>query len=393
MERGWRSRVYDTLEEGETGSWARGCAEVFLIAVITGSVAAVALETVQSLLSSYAALFAAVEVGVVAVLTVEYLLRIWVAPERDPGCQSDPWRARLRYAVSAFGIIDLLAIVPFYANLLLPLRPDWLRVLRLLRLLKLGRYAPGLSLFVAVIRAESRPLFAALLVMAVLLVLESGVMFVIEREAQPHVFASIPQTMWWAIVTMATVGYGDIAPITPLGKVFGGFVMILGIAMFAVPAGILATGFATEIRRRDFVVTWHTVAKVPLFSGLDASRIAEIAGLLKREVVPAHYVVVRRGEPADAMFFIMSGEVEVDVQPHPVRLGRGQYFGEIALLRDTVRTATVTSVSECQLLALDAADFRRLLEAHPDLKASVMEVAERRMPGSQSGAGVAKSPA
>ncbi len=187
--------------------------------------------------------------------------------------------------------------------------------------------------------------------------------------------------MWWAIVTMATVGYGDVTPVTPMGKLFGGVVMIVGIAMFAVPAGILATGFAAEIRKRDFVVTWHTVAKMPLFAGLEATRIAEITNLLKRQIVPAHYVIVSRGEPADAMFFIMEGEVEVDVQPHPVRLGKGQYFGEIALLRDTVRTATVTAVKECQLLALDAADFRRLLEGHPELKASITAVAEKRLAG------------
>ena len=379
MAGGWRSKIYDALEESETGSWARSCVKFFLLVVIMASVTAVALETVEPLSFSSAALFAAIEAGAVAVFTIDYALRLWLAPERDPAGAAEPWRARLRYAGSAFGIIDLLAVLPFYADLLLSVHPDWLRILRLLRLLKVSRYAPGLSLFVAVIRNESRPLFAALLVMAVLLVVESGIMFVIERGAQPQVFASIPHTMWWAIVTMATVGYGDIAPVTVLGKMFGGIVMILGIAMFAVPAGILATGFAAEIRRRDFVVTWHTVAKVPLFAGLDASRIAEIAGLLKREVVPAHYVVVRRGEPADAMFFIMSGEVEVDVQPHPVRLGRGLYFGEIALLHDTVRTATVTTVSESQLLALEVADFRRLLEAHPDLKAAIMEVADRRI--------------
>jgi voltage-gated potassium channel len=204
-------------------------------------------------------------------------------------------------------------------------------------------------------------------------------MFMIERRAQPEAFASIPHTMWWAIVTMATVGYGDVVPHTPLGRMFGGVVMVFGIVMFAVPAGILATGFATEIRKRDFVVTWHTVAKMPLFAGLDATRIAEIASLLKPQIVPAHYVVVRRGEPADAMFFIMSGEVEVDVQPYAVRLGRGQYFGEIALLRDTVRSATVTSLKECHLLALDAADFRRLLDAHPELRAAITKVAEQRI--------------
>ncbi len=374
-----RPRFYDALGESGSRSWARGAVKVFFIVVITGSVAAATLETLKSLISAYASLFAAAEVGAVTALTVEYLLRLWVAPEHESTGSAAPWRARLHYAVSAYGIIDLLAILPFYADLFLPIHPDALRILRLLRLLKLARYAPGLPLFVAVIRNEIRPLFAAFLVMAVLLVVESGVMFVIERDAQPKAFASIPHTMWWAVVTMATVGYGDVTPSTPLGKMFGGVVMIVGIAMFAVPAGILATGFSNEIRKRDFVVSWQTVAKVPLFAGLEASRIAGIAALLKPQIVPAHYVVVRRGEPADAMFFIMSGEVEVDVQPDPVRLGKGQYFGEIALLRDTVRTASVTAIKECQLLALDVADFRRLLEAHPELKAAILQVAERRL--------------
>jgi voltage-gated potassium channel len=204
-------------------------------------------------------------------------------------------------------------------------------------------------------------------------------MYVLEREAQPKIFASIPHAMWWAIVTIATVGYGDIFPVTPVGRLFGGVVMVIGIAVFAVPAGILATGFASEIRKRDFVVTWQTVANVPLFVGLDAARIAEIARLLKRQVVPAQFAVVRRGDPADAMFFIMAGEVQVDIAPTAVRLGRGQYFGEIALIRDTVRTATVTTLTECQLLSLDVADFRRLLDNNPSLKATITRTAEERL--------------
>jgi voltage-gated potassium channel len=155
--------------------------------------------------------------------------------------------------------------------------------------------------------------------------------------------------------------------------------MVIGIALFAVPAGILATGFANEIRKRDFVVTWQTVANVPIFAGLDAARIAEIARLLKRQVVPAQFVVVRRGDPADAMFFIMAGEVQVDIAPTPVRLAKGQYFGEIGLIRDTMRTATVTTLTECQLLSLDVADFRRLLENNPGLKAAITRTAEERL--------------
>jgi voltage-gated potassium channel len=374
-----RSSVGKALGVADGFSTAKITVKVLLIGVIAASVTAVALETVASLADHHRVLLAAIEIAAVAVFTVEYVLRLWVAPEGSLAETTDPWLVRVRYAVSAFGLIDLLAVLPVYVNLLLPIHPDWLRVLRLLRLVKIARYAPGLPLFVAVIRNESRPLLATLIVMVVLLVLESSIMFALERDAQPEVFASIPHAMWWAIVTMATVGYGDVAPITALGKAFAGLVMIIGIAMFAVPAGILATGFAMEIRKRDFVVTWQTVAKVPLFVDLDAARIAEIAQLLKREVVPPKYAVVRRGEQADAMFFIMAGEVEVDVHPGPRRLGRGQFFGEIGLLSDMVRTATVTTVTECELLALDVADFRRLLNAHPDLRAAITNVAQQRL--------------
>ena len=325
-----------------------------------------------------------------AVMAVEYALRLWAAPEREAIGTREPWRARLHYATSFVGLVDLFAVLPALVAAVVPIPTDALRLLRVLRLLKLARYTPALPLFAAVIRNESRALLATLLVVVILLVLEASIMYVLEREAQPKVFASIPHAMWWAIVTIATVGYGDMFPITPVGKIFGGMVMVIGIAVFAVPAGILATGFASEIRKRDFVVTWQTVANVPLFAGLDAARIAEIARLLKRQVVPAQFAVVRRGDPADAMFFIMAGEVQVDITPTPVRLGRGQYFGEIALIRDTVRTATVTTLAECQLLSLDVADFRRLLENNPSLKATITRTAEERL-GALTGAAAAES--
>lgn len=210
-------------------------------------------------------------------------------------------------------------------------------------------------------------------------VLVSAIIFALEHEAQPDVFSSLPQAMWWAIVTMATVGYGDIVPATAAGRVFGGLVMVLGIASVAVPAGILATGFAAELRKRRSMISWQLVAKLPLFAHLEASRIAAIARLLKLDVVPPRYTIVLRGEPGDAMFFIVSGEVEVHVQPHPIRLGPGQYFGEIALLREVPRTATITSVTECELLVLSAADFRRLLEEYPAMKESIRDLAERRV--------------
>lgn len=376
----WRSRVARLLEEEGPRTSQAAAVRATVIAAVVGSAAAVVLETVPRLAARYGALFAAVELAALGAFAAEYGLRLWVAPLRV-GADPTPWRARLGYAASAAGLVDLLAVLPALLALLPGVGRDALRVLLLLRLLKLGRYASALALVATVVRNERRTLLAALMVMLVVLVLASAVMFALERGAQPEVFASIPHAMWWAIVTMATVGYGDMAPVTPAGRVFGGVVMILGIAMFAVPAGILATGFAQEIRRRDLVVTWQTVARVPLFAGLDAASIAEIARLLRRQLVPARYAIVRRGEPAEAMFFVVAGEVEVDLAPHPRRLGPGQYFGEIALLHDTVRTATVTAVTECELLVLDVADFRRLLDAHPGIRAALSEVARRRLAG------------
>jgi voltage-gated potassium channel len=377
--RTWRARFDWVLGPAETPRWAQWLVSSALIGLILLSACAIMVETLDQVAERLGWLLRLIEAVTVAVMVVEYLLRLWAAPEREASGGQEPWAARLRYATSFVGIVDLLAALPGLLALVVPIPVDLLRLLRLLRLLKLARYTPALSLFAAVIRNEGRSLLATLLVVAVMIVLESAVMYVLEREAQPKVFASIPHAMWWAIVTIATVGYGDMFPVTPAGKVFGGAVMVIGIALFAVPAGILATGFASEIRKRDFVVTWQTVANVPLFAGLDGARIAEIARLLKRQVVPAQFVVVRRGDPADAMFLIMAGEVQVDIAPIPVRLGRGQYFGEIALVRDTMRTATVTTLTECQLLSLDVADFRRLLESNPGLKATITRTAEERL--------------
>jgi voltage-gated potassium channel len=383
MQETWRSWVYDCLAEHELRSRARATVTGTLIALVIVAVACAALGTLPDLDPLHRQFLRTCGRLTWLLFSIEYLCRIWIAPEGDPQGSKMPWSVRRRYLVSFIGVIDLLVILPQWLGLVFPVDADIVNLGLLLSLLKAGRYAPALPLVAAVFRNEGRSLLAGLMVMMVLLVLVSGVMFTLEHAAQPAIYVSIPHTMWWAIVTMATVGYGDMVPVTPLGKVFGGFTMLLGIAMFAVPAGILATGFATEIRKRDFVVTWHTVAKVPLFASLDAARIAGIAQLLKTQIVPERQVVVRRGEPADSMFFIMSGEVEVDVLPSPVRLGKGQYFGEIALIMETTRTATVATVTECQLLTLDANDFRQLTQRHPDLREAIRRVAETRLQGQQ----------
>jgi voltage-gated potassium channel len=215
--------------------------------------------------------------------------------------------------------------------------------------------------------------------MLVLLVFASSLMHMIEHTAQPETFGSIPSAMWWAVVTLTTVGYGDVAPVTPLGKLLGGFVTILGVGTFAMPAGILASGFAQEIKKRDFIVSWEVVAKVPLFGSLNASQVAEIAGLLRPRITVPEEVITRRGDIGDAVYFIASGRVEVQLEPEPVELKGGDFFGEIALVEQTARTADVIALTSCQLLALRARDFHELMERNPEISATIQRtVLERR---------------
>lgn len=371
-----REALLHLLDISEADGGVNWPARAGLVVALLFSVASAAVITLPDLDPAARVECVALSAIAASMFAIEYAWRLWRAPRLNPGDA----KARRRYAVSFLGLVDLAAAAPLI-GLAIPDVRDLLLLAQLVTLFKLARLAPGLALVGTVMKHEARALAAALLVMVVLLVMVSGTMYLLERHAQPEVFSSIPKALWWGVVTMATVGYGDMTPITPVGRLFGGFVMLLGIAMFAVPAGILATGFAGEIRRRDFVVTWKAVAMVPLFAGLDATRIAAIARQLKPQIVPARQTIVRLGEPADAMFFVMDGEVEVEISPQPVRLGKGQFFGEIGLVLDTTRTATVTALTECRLLALDRADFNRLMAKHPELKARITAVAEARLRG------------
>ena len=184
--------------------------------------------------------------------------------------------------------------------------------------------------------------------------------------------------MWWGIATLTTVGYGDISPITPLGRFLGAIVTVLGVGMFAMPAGILASGFAQAVKRQEFVVSWNMVASVPLFSHLEAQRIAEIVALLKPRVAVPGEIVVHKGAPGNCMYFISSGQVQVDLTGQPVFLQAGDFFGEIALIEHQTRSASVTTVTSCQLLILDEADLTELMEADDKLAADIKRISEER---------------
>jgi voltage-gated potassium channel len=212
----------------------------------------------------------------------------------------------------------------------------------------------------------------------IVLLLAAVALYVLERAAQPEQFGSLPLSLWWSVTTLTTTGYGDAVPESFLGRVIAGMVMICGLGVFGLLTGILATGFAAEHRRRDFIRTWDLVTRVPFFRDLYPAAIVELTRMLRRLDMAERTVVVRRGRPGDCMYFIASGEVEVKLEPRPVRLGPGSFFGEMALLERGPRTATVVTTAPTTLLILDVSDFHAFTALHPDLAQTVETEAKRR---------------
>ncbi len=290
------------------------------------------------------------------------------------------------YLISATGLIDLLAVVPIPVALLsgVPAETAWL--LASLWLLKFTAAVPGLSLLGRVMSVEARSLASVLALFLMILLFAAVALHVVEGGAQPKQFGTLPRSLWWAVTTLTTTGYGDAVPETPLGRLIASLVMISGVGVFGLLTGILATGFAAEHRRRDFVRNWSLVTEVPFLRNLDAPSVIELTRMLRRVDLPERSVVVRRGRPGDCMYFIASGEVEVRIEPQPIRLGAGAFFGEIALLENSPRTATVVTTIPTTLLILEVADFRAFTAHHPNLAKAVEEEAARRKTGFTDGA-------
>lgn len=337
------------------------------------------LRTVKDLEVAQGPLALAAEVAAQLVLIADLLVQAAAAVMSRDQERESPAAAVWRYLTSAYGLIDLVAVLPFFVEVALPSPGDWDAVLGILRFLKLARFSPALETLASVVRREARPLQSAAFILVSMLLGSSTMLYLLERGINPN-FTSIPATMWWSVATLTTVGYGDSVPVTGLGKLAGGCVAMLGIAMFALPASILATGFAEEMRRRDFLAVWRMVAKVPFFSGLDAEHIADITHLLRFCSVAPGDVVIRLGEVGDRMYFIVSGLLSADFGAvDPALLSDGDFFGEIAVLRDTRRTATVTARSRCQLLVLDAADLRRFITNSPKVAEVMAQTARDRL--------------
>ena len=298
------------------------------------------------------------------------------------------WVVRLRHAVqthrgwiyvlSGRGLVDTVAAAAIPLALVFGANPKSAWLLGIFWMLKVVPGIPGLRQLRRVLVQESGPLFSVLVIFLMVLFLASVSVYYLERDVQPATFGSVPAALWWAIATLTTVGYGDVVPITTFGRLVAALVMICGLGVFGLWTGILATGFAAETRRDNFLKTWESVSKVPFFAALGPSAIADVTHMLRTMDLPPRTMIIRKGQVGDCMYFIASGEVEVDLPGKKVTLGDGAFFGEMALLGNNLRSANITTTRVSKLLVLDLVDFHMLMARHPDLAETIDAEAKRR---------------
>lgn len=245
-----KRRIYEILapskHHGDLSWWF----DIFLVSVICLNVIAIVLESMESVRNAFGDILWAFELFSVVLFTIEYILRVWTANEHPR--YRKPFVGNIRYALTPMALIDFLAVIPYYLPLIgIDLR--FLRVMRLFRLFrifKIARYLKALNMMQAVLRERKEELGISILFTGFMLLIASTLMYYVENEAQPDKFSCIPETMWWGIATLTTVGYGDVFPITTIGKVLGGVIAVIGVGLFALPAGILASGFAEQLAHR-----------------------------------------------------------------------------------------------------------------------------------------------
>ena len=245
-----KKRVYEILEVAVPGDRASRTFDIFILTLIALNVVALVLETVKPVYEAAPQFFEIFEIISVLIFSLEYVLRLWSCTA-SPDYMA-PVRGRLRFARTPLALIDLLAVLPFYLPFLgLDLRfVRAVRLFRLFRVAKLGRYSQALQTFGRVILTKRAELITTVLLLVLLLILASSLVYLAEHEAQPEIFSSIPHAMWWSIITLTTVGYGDVYPVTVTGKVLASIIAVLGIGMFALPTGILGAAFVEEIQAR-----------------------------------------------------------------------------------------------------------------------------------------------
>lgn len=246
-----RSRVYQVIGSAQSAGRLSHMFNTFIVTLILLNVVAMILESVQAIHVCVPHWFLGFEYFSVAVFSVEYVLRVWSCVEDPP--YRRPIRGRLRFVVSPLALVDLSAVLPFYLPFLaVDLRVlrmfRMLRIMRLMRIAKLGRYSQSLQMLLRVVQSRKEQLLSSASILLILVIVAASLIFYAEHEAQPKSFSSIPAAMWWAVVTLTTIGYGDVYPVTVVGKLLASVIAVLGIGMVALPTAILGTGFLEEMQ-------------------------------------------------------------------------------------------------------------------------------------------------
>lgn len=244
-----RENVFSLLDTTVDCGFYSRLIDVLLVTLIMVNVLGVIMETVPSFHAEYHRPLYWLEFSSILIFSVEFLTRLWVATEEPDSRGMTPIKARLKFLATPMAIVDLVAILPFYLGFIFNIDMRFLRILRLFRIFKLTRYSEAMTTMLTVLHDEARNFMAAIFIMLVIMIIAASGIYMMEHEHQPTTFGSIPQSMWWSTVTLTTVGYGDVYPITFLGKVFAAIIMVAGVGLVALPTGILASSFSDNLRR------------------------------------------------------------------------------------------------------------------------------------------------
>lgn len=268
-----KSRVFEIIEKASGDDMQSKVFDYSIIILISLNVLAVVLESYKSITTEYGELLYGFEITSVIIFTTEYALRLWTADLKYKQSESCI-KARVRHVFSFMAIIDLLAILPFYLPFLIPVDLRFLRLLRLSRLLRIfkyNRYSKALNLISKVVKDKAEELIATIFIMCFLILIGSTLIYYFESEVQPEAFPNIVASFWWAVATLTTVGYGDIYPVTALGKLLASIIAILGIGFVALPTGIISSGFMDEIKKEESRICPHCHKTIIEISGEKAS--------------------------------------------------------------------------------------------------------------------------
>ena len=273
-------------------------------------------------------------------------------------------RLFLERRLSFLSGLDLLVLLNHFFLGLIDLRV--FRMLRAFQIFSQSRILLPANTLFKTIKMQRHALIGSLVLVLSILLVFSTLMYFVEGDDQPVKLGSIPLALWWGMETLTTVGYGDVHPVTGPGRVLGSLIMLLGIAMFALPAAILGSAYYEEMQKRNFLVSLETITEIPIFAQLPINAIGKINEKLEVVLLPAKKVIFEKGDEADSMYIIEIGRVEIDLEPNPpVVKDQGDFFGEMGLVSNNPRSATVTTLDEVKLLQLKKEDLEELIEEHP----------------------------